>query len=56
MSYLRDNLNVNFNEVGLRENLMKIDVLFKISHRISIQIWNLKTYYLTVLITVPLII
>ena len=42
ISYLRDKLNVNFHEVGLRESLKKIDVLFKISHRISIQIYKLK--------------
>ena len=41
-SYLRDKLNVNFSEVGLRKSLKKIDVLFKITHRISIQIYNLK--------------
>ena len=56
ISYLRDKLNVNFYEVGLRESLKKIDVLFKITHRISIQIFNLKTYYLSVLETEPLII
>ena len=51
ISYLRHKLNVNFYEVGVpfRE---KIDVLFKI----SIQIYNLKTYYLSVLKTVPLMI
>ena len=42
ISYLRDKLNVNFYEVGLRERLKKIDVLLKITHRISIQISNLK--------------
>ena len=42
LSYLRDKLNVNFYEVGLCESLKKIDVLFKITHRISIQIYNLK--------------
>ena len=42
ISYLRDKLNVNFYEVGLRESLKKIDVLFKITNRISIQIYNLK--------------
>ena len=42
MSYLRDKLNVNFYEVGLRERLKESYVLFKISHRISIQISNLK--------------
>ena len=52
ISYLRDKLNVNFYEVGLRESLKKIDVLFKIT-----QINNLKTYYyLSVLETAPLII
>ena len=56
ISYLRDKLNVNFYEVELRESLKKIDVLFKITHIISIQIYNLKTYYLSVLKTVRLII
>ena len=42
ISYLRDKLNVNLYEVGLRERLKKIYVLFKITHRISIQIYNLK--------------
>ena len=42
ISYLRDKLNVNFYDVGLGESLKKIDVLLKISHRISIQIYNLK--------------
>ena len=42
ISYLRDKLYVNFYEVGLRESLKKIDVLFKITHRISIQMYNLK--------------
>ena len=42
ISYLRDKVNVNFYEVELRESLKKIDVLFKITHRISIQIYNLK--------------
>ena len=41
---LRDKLNVNFYEVGLRESLKKIVVLFKITHRISIQIYNLKNF------------
>ena len=42
-SYLRDKLHVNFYEVRIRESLKKIDVLFKISHRIiSIHIANLK--------------
>ena len=40
--YLRDKFNVNFYEVGLRQSLKKIDVLFKSSHRILIQIYNLK--------------
>ena len=31
-----------FYEVGLRNSLKKIDVLYKISHRISIHISNLK--------------
>ena len=42
ISYLRDKLNVNFYEVGFRQSLKKIDVLFKITHRISIQISNIK--------------
>ena len=42
ISYLREKLNVNFYEVGLRESLKKIDGLLKITHRISIQISNLK--------------
>ena len=29
---LRDKLNVDFYEVGLRESLKKIDVIFKITH------------------------
>ena len=42
ISYLRDKLHVNFYEVGLRESLKKINVLFKISHVISIHISNMK--------------
>ena len=53
-SYFRENLN--FYEVELPQSLKKINVLFKISHRISIQIYNPKTYYISVLKTVPLII
>ena len=44
--YLRDKLYVNFYEVGLRQSLKKIDVLFKISHKISIRSENSTIDYL----------
>ena len=40
ISYLRDTPHVIFYEVRLQESLKKIDVLFTISHRISIQLYN----------------
>ena len=45
-----------FYEVGLRQSLKKIDVLFEISHRILIQIYNLKNLLSIRSETVPLII
>ena len=41
-SYSTDKFHVILYEAGLRESLKKIDVLFKISHIISIHISNMK--------------